>query len=87
MEEEFNQLAIMDDFNKATAKFDDAGGIMMTAIPDQEDKRVFETNKFFNGYMGKIQELQDLTKQFNAELAEIEDSDGSLKKKKKSKEQ
>ena len=59
---------------------------MMTALPEQEaDEGVINTNNFFNGYMEKVAQLQELTKQFNAEIAEIEDSDGSQKKKKKNK--
>ena len=87
MDDEF-QLALEDDLEKAIREreIEVGGGMMMTALPEQEaDEGVINTNNFFNGYMEKVAQLQELTKQFNAEIAEIEDSDGSQKKKKKNK--
>ena len=49
------------------------GDGFMTSVPEQPVEE--EVSKFFNGYMARVVALQEMTKEFNEELAAIDDSD------------
>ena len=60
-----------------------AGGGFMTSVPEEPEEE--DTTKFYNGYMARVVALQEMTKEFNRELAEIEDSDDDAQNKKRKK--
>lgn len=55
----------------------------MTSVPEELEEE--DTTKFYNGYMARVVALQEMTKEFNRELAEIENSDGDAQSKKRKK--